>query len=330
MSIILKEKLDSSIAWRGIDLQDRSTWLTWLKEAEIAALEKAMQGVKAKGLKAPFFTKADFVLPPEVTRFIDGLVDELENGRGFFLMRGLPAERYSEEEMAIIYYGMGLHMGETLSQNERGELLSAVTAVGDPAKKSTRVYETNEFLDYHTDPSDVVGLLSVKKAKQGGLSSIVSVAALYNEILEKYPEYLGLLYRPVYFDHLGEELPSRSPIFSYHKGKLACRYLRKYLEVGMERRGCPISTVEHEMLELIDSIIGNQEIHLDMMLEPGDMQFANNYAILHSRSSFEDWDDPKEKRKLLRLWLKMPNARELAPEFPACKGIPQRDRMPDY
>ncbi len=212
-------------------------------------------------------------------------------------------------------------MGTPVSQNPKGDMIGKVTSVGDPKQMNTRVYETNAYLPYHSDLSDVVGLLSIRKAKSGGLSSLVSSATVYNEILTRHPEYVGLLYRPVYFNHLGEALPSLSPIFSYHDGKLACRYLRKYLEDGATLRGITLSTVEVEMLDLIDSIIHDPEIRMDMMLEPGDIQFANNYSVMHSRTSFEDFEDPALKRRLLRLWLKMPNARTLAPEFPGRNGI---------
>ena len=63
-------------------------------------------------------------------------------------------------------------------------------------------------------------------------------------------------------------------------------------------------------------------VALDMMLEPGDLQFANNYEVLHSRTGFQDHDDPARMRRMLRLWLKMPNARVLAPEFPGRNGFP--------
>ena len=101
--------------------------------------------------------------------------------------------------------------------------------MGDPSDKRTRVYETSLYLPYHSDPSDVVGLLCVRKARSGGISSLVSVARIYNEILAKHPEYLGLYFRLFYFEHLCEPQPSLSPIFSYHQGKLSCRYLRQYL-----------------------------------------------------------------------------------------------------
>ena len=52
-----------------------------------------------------------------------------------------------------------------------------------------------------------------------------------------------------------------------------------------------------------------------MMMEPGDMQFCFNHTILHSRTEFEEWDEPDRRRHLLRLWLNIPNGRKLAPEF---------------
>jgi len=168
----------------------------------------------------------------------------------------------------------------------------------------------------------VVGLLCLRKAKQGGLSSLVSVAAIYNEILQYHPEYLGLYYRTWYFSHLCEDLPSLSPIFSHHLGKLSCRYLRQYIELGHEIRQLPLSKVEIEALDLFDDIMHREDFRLSMMLEPGDLQFANNYAVLHSRNEFEDHGVHELNRKMLRLWVKMPNARTLAPEFPGRNGFP--------
>jgi len=163
----------------------------------------------------------------------------------------------------------------------------------------------------------------LRKAKTGGLSSLVSAASVYNEIVENHQEFLALYYRPMYYAHLGEDLPGRSPIFSYFNGKLSCRYLRQYIELGHDIMNLPLSSVEIEALDIFDSIIHDNDLRLDMMLEPGDLQFANNYAVLHSRTEFEDFDDIEQHRKLLRLWLKMPNARKLAPDFPGRNGFPE-------
>ena len=106
--------------------------------------------------------------------------EELENGRGFMVLRGLPVHRYTvtplhrytDDEINTVYYGLGLHLGVPVRQNPRGDLLGVVMSVGDPTQKTTRVYETNLYLPYHSDPSDVVGLLCVRKAKAGGVSSL--------------------------------------------------------------------------------------------------------------------------------------------------------------
>lgn len=321
MSLILTTPITGPAAWRGTDLAGDVSWLHRFSEDDIATLDSALAHVKAQGLRYPHFGPDDFPiasLVPALRRH----ADELENGRGFLVLRGLPVERYSDEDINTVYYGLGLHLGVPVRQNPRGDLLGTVMNVGDAANKNTRVYETNLYLPYHSDPSDVVGLLCVRKARRGGLSSLVSVAAIYNEILATHPEYLGLYYRPLYFAHLCEPLPSLSPIFSHFQGKLSCRYLRQYIELGHEIRQQPLSRVEIEALDLFDAVMHQPSIRLDMMLEPGDLQFANNYAVLHSRNDFEDHEDPALHRKMLRLWLKMPNARPLAPEFPGRNGFP--------
>ena len=319
--LIQSSPLTGPAAWRGIDIADDPAWIHHLQPDALAAIDAGLTELRRRGLSFPEFSKEDFPIGA-LAQTLNAFAEELENGRGFVLLRGLPVERYSEDELNAIYYGLGLHMGTPVRQNPRGELLGAVMSVGDATQKSTRVYETNLYLPYHSDPSDVVALLCVRKAMHGGLSSLVSVAAIYNEILRREPTLLGLYYKPLYFSHLCEDLPSLSPIFSYHAGKLSCRYLRQYIELGHEIRQLPLSRVEIAALDLFDEIMQDPQIRLDMMLEPGDIQFANNYAVLHSRTEFEDAEDLALRRRMIRLWLKMPNARTLAPEFPGRNGFP--------
>ncbi|HOB66158.1 TauD/TfdA family dioxygenase [Ottowia sp.] len=321
MSVILTQPLVGPAAWKGPDLTDTRAWTTQLAAPEIAVIDQALAHLKSRGKAYPHFGRDDFPLAA-LAPLLARVSEELENGRGFWLMRGLPVERYSDDEINTIYYGLGLHMGIPVRQNPRGDLLGEVMAVGDINDKNTRVYQTNLYLPYHSDPSDVVGLLCLRKARRGGLSSLVSVATIYNTILATRPELLGLYYRPWYYAHLCEDLPSLSPLFSYHQGKLSCRYLRQYIELGHEIRQLPLSPVEIEALDVFDAVMQSPDIRLDMMLEPGDLQFANNYAVLHSRTDFEDHPEQHLRRRMLRLWLKMPNARQLAPEFPGRNGFP--------
>lgn len=323
MSVILKEKIEGPSAWKGKDIKDDGSWIYHWSDESIGVLDKALENVKKKGLTVPDFTKEDFPITALIEE-INYFNEELENGKGFIVIRGLPIERYTDDEAAIIYYGLGLHMGTPVSQNMKGDMLGHVKNIGAIDPKQVRVYETNEYLPYHADLSDVVGLLCLRKAKSGGMSSLSSAMTLYNEILEKHPEYLGLLHRLFLLEHLNDGDVGLTPIFSHHKGKLSARYLRQYIEIAQENAGLPLSDVEVEALDLIDAILVDPDIRLDMLMEPGDIQFANNYTIFHSRSSFEDYDEPERRRHLYRLWLKMPNARELAPDFPGRNGISKR------
>lgn len=320
MSVMLKEPITGPAAWVAADVQDDDSWVHVLSDAEIAGIDAAVSAAQADGVSYPKMTKRDVDFGFLEPKF-QGFREELESGRGFLLLRGLPVERYSEEEVKLIYYGIGLHLGVPVGQNPQGDLLGNVMAVGDPSKKETRVFQTNLYLPYHTDPSDVVGLLCLRKAKTGGLSSLVSMASVYNEILAHHPELLGLFYKQFYYAYLGEGEPKLTSLFSFNGGKLSARYLRQYIELGHEQMGLPLSSVEIEALDTFDRIVHDPKLRVDMMLEPGDLQFANNYAVLHSRTDFEDHEDEAQRRKMLRLWLKMDNARTPGPEFPGRNGF---------
>lgn len=325
MKTILKHKITDKCAWLGQDIAQKNDWIYYFSQHTLTVLDNGLKTLESKNLQAPNFQKNDVLIQDEIFfQELSSFSEELENGYGFLVIRGLDPNKYNEFQLANIYYLLGLYMGVPVTQNERGQLIGYVENVGDLSKKSTRVYETNAYLPYHSDMSDVVGLLSIRKAKIGGLSSVVSFSAVYNAILEKHPEYLAYYYHPAFYDHLGEPEPSLSPIFSFWDGKLACRYLRAYIELGHERKHTPLSQVQIDALNIFDEFSHDPNFRLDMMLEPGDIQFCNNYAVMHSRNAFEDHEAINQRRKLLRLWLKMSNARELAPDFPGRNGIPAR------
>ena len=323
MTMIQTQKLSGKSVWKAADFDHDNSWLYHLTKSDIAVFDQLLITLAERHISFPDMTKADISLAGETGAAVGELLDkisaELEHGRGFALLRGLPVHRYSEADLNTLFYAIGLYMGQPVYQNPRGDLLGQVMNVGDVTKKDTRVYETNLYLPYHTDPSDVVGLLCVRKAKAGGMSSLVSAAAIYNAILERQPELLGIYYRPFCYAHLGGD--NMSPIFSFHDGKLSCRYLRQYIELGYEQMGIPLSRIETEALNLFDDIMMAPEMRIDMMMEPGDIQFANNYAVLHSRTAFDDHSDQDLRRKKLRLWLKMEHARTLAPDFPGRNGF---------
>ena len=311
--------LGGPAAWTADQMRASDEWVYQLTSAHIDEIDAAIAANADTDIA--MLTREQFTLPT-LSALLDQMRDAILRGRGFALLRGLPVERYSERERAMAYFGIGTYLGRAVSQNAMGHLLGHVIDLGRTNEDFTaRTYQTNARQFFHADSCDIVGLLCVRKAKQGGESSLVSIAALYNRLLRDHPEYLGLLHRPFYYAHLGGDLPTLSPLLSFYDGKLACRYLRQYIELGHEVMGAPLSQVEIEALDIIDSITQDPAMRIDMMLEPGDIQLANNYMVMHSRTSFEDDEDPARYRKKLRLWLKMDNARRLAPDFPGRNGF---------
>jgi hypothetical protein len=112
---------------------------------------------------------------------------ELLEGRGFVLIRGVPVREYTLEESARIYWGLGVHIGHARSQNAKGHLLGHVCNLGDqydafgnPGK--ARIYQTRVRQKFHTDSTDIVGLLCLQAAKSGGESSICSSVSIHDEM----------------------------------------------------------------------------------------------------------------------------------------------------
>ena len=191
MELIRTTPFTGPAAWTAADFETDSSWILHLSEAEIADIDAALAVAEASGLGLANLKRDHFPLQVLSSR-LDQISHELEEGRGFVLLRGLPIQRYTEDDINTIYYGIGLNMGQPVGQNPRGDLLGQVMNVGDINDKNTRVYQTNLYLPYHTDPSDVVALLSIRGARSGGLSSLVAVESVYNQLLERFPAYLGL------------------------------------------------------------------------------------------------------------------------------------------
>ena len=93
--------------------------------------------------------------------------DEVENGRGFMLMRGFPRARYSDADCELVYWGLGMHLGTPVSQNARGHLLGHVRDEGGSiADPNTRAYQTNMRMDFHTDMLPIEQARPVKGYKE--------------------------------------------------------------------------------------------------------------------------------------------------------------------
>ena len=313
--------------WYGPDwLSREDEWLSHFSTAEITELEAAGERWDALNKTGNIETiiVREFDLPtlaPKLLKFRE----ELIHGRGFALLRGLPVANYTEREAAIIFCGIGSHLGLARPQNAMGHLLGHVRDLGmSSTDPNVRIYQTKERQTFHTDSTDVVGLLCLNAAKSGGLSLLVSSNTIFNEMREQRPDLLELLMGPIATDRRGETpkgmLPYYLiPVFNFYEGYLTAIYQRQYIDSAQRFPDAPRLTPEHvEALNLFDELANDPRLNFSMRLEKGDIQFVYNHTLLHDRTGFEDWPEPENKRHLLRLWLSVPGDRPL-PEIFASK-----------
>jgi hypothetical protein len=308
-------------AWYGPELIGSSDWIARLSESEIAEVESAMRRLVESSSDLTSIGTQDFPLPTLGPR-LDHLLDEVLNGRGFVLIRSLPVKRWSKREAAIAFLGIGVHLGRLRMQNAAGHLLGHVKDLGRSSEDpNTRIYQTKERQTFHTDSCDVVGLLCLKAARSGGLSSLVSSTTIFNEMRRRRPDLLSVLLDPIETDRRGE-VPEgstpyfRIPVFNWHWNQLSAIYQRQYIESARRLSGVgPLNPLQVQALDMFDELANDPALNLNMELQAGDMQFVHNHTMLHDRTAFEDYPEPERKRHLLRLWLAPTNARPLPEVF---------------
>lgn len=315
-------RIEEPAAWRGEDMAGApDRWRWGLGDDEVAELEAAAENLRASGADLADVSAETFPLPRLGARLAE-LRADLIGGIGFRLISGLPVGRLDRWTAAAIFCGIGAHLGRARSQNAAGHLLGHVRDIGgDPKDANTRIYQTSARQTFHTDSADVVGLLCLREAMEGGDSLLVSTVTLYNEMMARRPDLARLLFDPVATDRRGEFREDQKPYFeipvlNWRDGRLTGIYQRQYIDSAQRFPDAFRLTEAHvEALDMFDALANDPALHLKMRLAPGDMQFVYNHALLHDRTGFRDWPDPDRRRHLLRLWLSIPGDRELPPAF---------------
>jgi hypothetical protein len=315
--------------WHGEDLARHTDWIRPITPSEQDELDAALRAVKRRGLAWREVTRADFPIP-RLARALAEVAHELEEGRGVVLLRRLPVERWTEDELRIVYWGLGLHLGTPRYQNPDGELIGDVrdenrlygavreaVGAGEPRSSRNKARSAGP-LRFHTDRVDVVTLLCVRQAARGGQSRIASSIAVHNTILERRPDLHALLCAPYFHSRQGEAGGEGQcyamPIFAVHDGRFTSQYSRTFVEAAQRIPGVPrLTAAQDEALDLWAEVC--DELAYTMDLEPGDVQLLNNHVVYHARTTYEDDPAPGRDRLLMRLWLSMPNSRALPPGF---------------
>ncbi|MGO9934483.1 MAG: TauD/TfdA family dioxygenase [Steroidobacteraceae bacterium] len=320
--------LQGACVWKGAEMGHNPRWLKQVPAIVLDGLDAALEMVKEVEWRD--VTREKFALP-EAAAFFDDVREELENGSGMVKMCGLDVSRYSQEQLRRIWFGIGCHLGTPMYQNCRGEVMRDIRdegmGVGAKLYGATTDASGKEFLSsaartlspgqlrFHTDRCDVVGLLCVRQAAEGGVSKLASSAEVYNEILQRRPDLHALLCKPIPRSRFGEEAGGEHvaydlPVFGVRGGKLTSHFSLTYIEnAQMLPSVRKLTDAEHEAIQMLMGVA--EEVCFEMRFAPGDMQLLNNHVIFHGRTAFTDNVSTGEDRLLMRLWLSMPNSRAL-------------------
>ncbi len=322
------QPLTGRAVWTGAALDASGDWIRTLDAAQLAEIDTALRNLRRPGLD---FARDDFPLPLTAPLLAD-ISDELENGRGCVRLRGLPVRRYSEDELRRIFWGIGRHLGTAIYQNAKGEIMGEVR---DETKRAVQTFTPTEEgrvasararsrstgpLRWHTDRCDVIALLCVRNAQEGGLSKLASIPAIHNAILARRPDLLALLCqdywraRPADEDGLSPDNVFAMPVFGFADGKITSQYSRTYVEQAQEVARVPrLTAAQNEALDMLAAVA--DELCLLSAFEEGDIQLLNNHVIYHGRTGYADDAATRQERLLFRLWLSTPNSRRLPDGF---------------
>lgn len=299
--------LHGPAAWTGEQLAGSEAWRERLTGDHVAELQAAVETAKASGRSTGDLSAADFPLPTLRTA-VDRWRAELAEGRGFLLVGGFPVRGWSRHEAEIAFWGLGLHLGVPGAQNMEGDLLGHVTDLSATARHADeRLYRTNKNIRFHCDAADVVGLMCLGSSPTGGASRLVSSVTVFNHLLATRPDLARRLFEPFLLDarQPPEANTQYTPVqpCAFDGERLRTFMHCDYFTSVVRHQGVTLDPPARAAIEEWEAFAERPGVHLDMQLEPGDVQLVSNHAVVHARTSYVD--EPGSPRHLLRLWLSL-------------------------
>eukprot|EP00958_Prasinococcus_capsulatus_P019327 scaffold2363_cov403-Prasinococcus_capsulatus_cf.AAC.2 len=237
----------------------------------------------------------------------------------------MPIDDYSIEDLGVVYAGVNSYIGHWVPQSSAG-LRSKSRGYGLPLGKVQAEMrgntpmggkQANNYFRLHTDRCDVITLMCVRKASQGGASRVCSAARIHNTMLKEHPAECARLYRPYTRIWEGANGCFSMPIWAVHKGKMTTQVSPSYIENAQVLERVPkLSEQEIEAVDLIEEV-GLRE-SVEFVMEPGMVYWLNNHVVYHGRDAWKFVDKveaeathSKNDRLMLRMWLSPYNSREI-------------------
>jgi alpha-ketoglutarate-dependent taurine dioxygenase len=287
-------------------------WLVPIPSGAIAEVEAAVQQLRRNPLPTLLLQPDQFSMPA-CTELMSTVRQKLLHGIGLVVLDRLPVERFSTEESTTVYWLLASMLGRLVAQSWAGTMIYDVRDEGKTLEYGVRRSITNLELFFHTDgpwldlPPELVGLLCLHPAQEGGMSRFTSLATAHNELRRRHPELLPRLYRPFPWDKQAEHAPGDEkvgwqPVFQEDEGGFLARCNAALIRTGAELANAPLDAEGAEAVAALSEILDDPEFSVEFTIERGQIQYLNNHRFAHSRTSFHDAADPALKRHLIRLW----------------------------
>jgi hypothetical protein len=314
--------LEPACEWTSAEVADEATWTEVFDEGEQAELDAALRHALETSDDVLELGREHFPLPTVADR-LAGIERELIDGRGFVRLRGIDRDAYSQTEMELLYWGIGAHLGLPWAQNKHGHVLGDVTdqqkSADDPTARGNEL--GGMALPFHCDGSDLVGLMCLTNGRSGGLSAVANSVRIHNQLVEHEPELAAVLYEDLPYDYRGEQAADGVPYylvpcFTEWDDRLFVRCIPPYILASQRHPEAPrLTELQQRALSAVVAMADDPTNHVLMELRPGDMQFINNYHVLHGRTAYEDDRSAGQVRHLKRLWLETTVLESRPPRF---------------
>jgi hypothetical protein len=308
--------LDAS-AWTSRSLGGKEGLILVLEKKHLDAIDQLLKRIR--DIPTQEIERKDFE-HSDLTPFLKRVREELLHGKCAAIIRGIDTTRYQQSDCERIFWGFGTHWGNAAVQSARADRIGFVR--DEPDDPVRRGYRSSRELVLHTDSRAIIGLMSIQVAASGGMSRLASGTAIHNVIREERPDLMPALYRG--YRYISKEAgftDDNIPIFSQVKGVVSCAFFEAFMRNAAKKIGEALPADLDEALTYFATVAARPDIHLEFLLDPGEIMMTNNFVVLHARTEFKNSEE--KKRLLVRLWLNVPDGR------PLVSALMQRSRSFD-
>jgi hypothetical protein len=315
MAHIVEKEFSSPMAWIA-DTALAEEGIVYLDEECLAEIEVLAKELKSNPLPAVSL-KPEFFNMPACEALLYGVRRQIHDGTGVAIIDRIPTHLIDDIDIGKKIYWLLLSMvGRPVAQKWDGTLLYDVKDEGgvDAAGTAIRSSKTNGDQGYHIDnafnlPPQVVSLLCLQTAQEGGTSGIISFETVHNLLLKEYPDILPRLYDPFHFDRQMEHAPGEvrtisRPIFERDGDTIKTNYSPNVIYRGYEMLNGDMDQQTNAALNAIKEVAERDGIGKSLEFERGQIQILNNRRIGHRRTGYVDGPDPESRRHLVRIWLR--------------------------